>query len=115
MSIFLAGGSLTALTKSKPGSRMDVRLITVGESQRHLTDKCLCAAVKVRAAQFFKIYQFDVACSNGAEMIAHGLRACIKKHWHDDDFSVLKMDMKNAFNMVLHLIFLSKCSTYFPP
>ena len=86
VSTFLAGGSLTALNKSKPGSPMDVRPISVGESLRHLTSKCLCAAVKVKAAEFFKPYQLGgVACSSGAEKIAHGLRACIEKHWHDGD------------------------------
>ena len=76
--------------------------------------KCLCAAVKTKAAEFFKPFQFGVACSFGAEKIAHGLRACIEKHWLDDDFVVLKVDMKNAFNMVSRQALLSECSTHFP-
>ena len=55
-----------------------------------------------------------VACSFGAEKIAHGLRACIENHWLDDDFVVLKVDMKNAFNMVSRQALLSECSTHFP-
>ena len=48
-----------------------------------------------------KPYHFGVACSNVAEKIAHGLRgACVDKHWLGDDFVVLKVGMKNNFNMV---------------
>ena len=67
VSTFLAGGSLTALNKSKPGSLLDVRPIAVGESLCRLTSKCLCAVLKGKAAVFFKPRQFGVACSNGAE------------------------------------------------
>ena len=94
VSTFLAGGSLTALNKSKPGSSIDVRPIAVGESLCRLTSKWLCAVVKGKSAEFLP-HQFGVACSNGAEKIAHGLRACVNKYWLDYDF--LKV---NAFNIV---------------
>ncbi|KAL5494323.1 hypothetical protein EMCRGX_G015630 [Ephydatia muelleri] len=48
-----------------------------GESLRRLTSKRLCAIVKGKAAEFFEPHQFGVACSNGAEKIARGLRACV--------------------------------------
>ena len=32
----------------------------------------------------------------GAEKIVHGLRACVEKHWLEENFVVLKVDMKNA-------------------
>ena len=65
-----------------------------------LTGKCLCAMVKLKATDFFHPFQYGVACPSGAEKIAHGLRACIDEHWGDDDFAVLKIDMRNAFNVV---------------
>ena len=114
VSTFLASGSLTALNKSKPGSPLDVRPIAVGESLRRLTSKCLCAVVKGKAAEFFKPHQFGVACSNGAEKIAHGLRACVNKYWLDDDFVPLKVNMKNAFDMVSQEAILSECNKLFP-
>ena len=49
VSTFLAGGSLTALNKSKSGSIMDIHPIAVGESLSRLVGKCLCAAVKIKA------------------------------------------------------------------
>ena len=35
---------------------------------------------------------------SGSEKVVHGLRACMDKHWEDDDFAVVKVDMRNAFN-----------------
>ena len=99
LSAFLAGGNLTALNKSKAGGPFDVCPITIGEALPCLTGKWRCAMVKVKATDFF---QFGVACSFGAEKIAeaHGLRARIEEHWGEDDFAVLKIDMRNAFNVL---------------
>ena len=36
------------------------------------------------------------------------------KHWFDDDFGVLKIDMKNAFNLVSRQALLSECAKHFP-
>ena len=101
-------------TVKKRVSIFDIRPVAVGESLRNLVGKCLCAAVKTKAAEFYKPFQFGVACSFGAENIAHGLRTCIENHWLDDDFIVLKVDMKNAFNMVSCQALFSECSTHFP-
>ena len=89
---YLAGGNLTALNKSKPGCPFDVRPIAVGEALRWLVGKCLCALVKVKAQQFFKPFQYGVACLFGAEKIVHGLRDCVEQHWLEDD-AVLKVDL----------------------
>eukprot|EP00731_Ephydatia_muelleri_P004786 Em0002g962a len=67
-----------------------------------------------KAAEFFQPHQFGVSCSMGAEKIAHGLRACVDRHWKDEGFSVLKLDMRNAFNVVSRQAFLSECSLHFP-
>ena len=78
MSIFLAGGSLTALNKLKDGCLSDVRPIAVGEVLRRLTGKCLCALVKLKASDFFEPLQFGVACPLGSETIIHGIRSCVQ-------------------------------------
>eukprot|EP00731_Ephydatia_muelleri_P028587 Em0020g231a len=62
--IFLAGGNITALNS---------------------------AAVIAKAASFFEPYRFGAASLLGVEKI---VRACIEEHWTDDDFGVLKVDMK---------------------
>ena len=111
---YLAGGNLTALNKYKPGCPFDVWPIAVGEALCRLVGKCLCAAVKVRAQQFFHPFQFGVACPLGAEQMIHGLRDCIEQHWIENDFVVLKVDLKNAFNMVSRQAVLNECGKHFP-
>ena len=36
------------------------------------------------------------------------------KHWEDDDFAVVKVDMRNAFNMVSRQAILDECALHFP-
>eukprot|EP00731_Ephydatia_muelleri_P002838 Em0001g2838a len=67
VSLFMAGGSLTALSKVKPGCAPDIRPIAVGEVLRRLTGKCLCAVLKQRVIDFFEPIQFGVACPMGSE------------------------------------------------
>ena len=98
VSRFMAGGSLTALSKLKPGCAPDIRPIAVGEVLRRLTGKCLCAVIKYRVINFCEPIQFCVACPMGSEKVIHGIRACVNKHWNGVDFSVLKVDFKLAFN-----------------
>eukprot|EP00731_Ephydatia_muelleri_P001670 Em0001g1670a len=114
VSIFLAGGNLTALQKSKPGCPLDVRPIAVGEALRRLVGKCLCSMLKSKAAEFFDPLQRGVACAAGAEKIAHGLRGCMDENWQAEGFTVLKIDLVNAFNLVSRHALLSECSTHFP-
>ena len=61
----------------------------------------MCALVKDKAAEFFQPRQLGVACHAGAEMVVHALRGCIKEHWMDEDIVVLKVDMRNTFNVPL--------------
>ena len=73
VSRFMAGGSLTALSKLKPGCAPDIRPIAVGEVLRRLTGKCLCAVIKYRVINFFEPIQFCVACPMGSEKVIHEL------------------------------------------
>ena len=56
VSLFMAGRSLTALSKLKPGCAPDIRPIAMGEVLRRLTGKCLCAVLKQRVIDFFEPY-----------------------------------------------------------
>eukprot|EP00731_Ephydatia_muelleri_P027927 Em0019g800a len=46
------------------------------------------------------------------EEIVCGLRDCIEQHWLEDDFVVLKVDLKNAFNMVSRQAVLTECAVW---
>ena len=85
-------------TAPNKANSSDIRPIGVGEVLRCLAGKCLCVALKEKAASFFEPHQYGVACPHGAEQINHGLRACMEEHWLDQDFGVMKVDMKNAFS-----------------
>eukprot|EP00731_Ephydatia_muelleri_P013062 Em0007g372a len=113
VSIFLAGGNLTALQKSKPGCPLDVRPIAVGEALRRLVGKCLCSMLKNKAAEFFDPLQRGVACAAGAEKIAHGLRGCMDENWEVEGFTVLKIDLVNAFNLSKRLPLILNAVTFY--
>ena len=100
ISRFLIGGSLAALNKEIKVCCPDIRPISVDESLRQLTGKCLCAALKDKASEYFEPLQLGVACSYGSETIMHGLRKCLEEHWMEDNFVVATIDMQNAFNLV---------------
>ena len=74
--------------------------IIVGETLRRLAGKCLCAVIKCKASDLFLPLQVGVACPMGAEKMVHGLRGCVEAHSNDYDFVVLKIDLRNAFNLV---------------
>ena len=93
---YLARGCLIALEKNKPDCPPDIQPITVGESLRRLTGKCLCIDSK---RDFFISHQMGVACPSGSEKIIPGLHCCIHEHCSTTDFTVLKIDLKNAFNL----------------
>ena len=114
VSKYLAGGNLMALNKLKEGNAYDIRPIAVGEVLRRLTGKCLCSLTKHKATEFFQPLQFGVACPAGTEKVIHGLRACMEGHWNDDDFAVVKVDMRNAFNLVSRQALLDECAVHFP-
>ena len=114
VSKFLAGGSLTALVKNKEGRPLDIRPIVVGEALRRLTGKCLCIITKPKASDFFTPFQYGVACPAGAEKVIHGVRSSIQEHWKDDNFTVCKVDMSNAFNLLSRQALLEECAVHFP-
>ena len=88
-----------------------IRPIAVEETLRKLTGKCLCTLVKEKASDFFQPLQFGVSCALGSEKVTLGLRCCRDEHWDSDKFVVLKIDMRNAFNLVSRQTLLDKCAT----
>ena len=58
----------------------------------------MCAFIVITCKNNNK--QYGVACPAGAEKVIRGIRSCIQEHWKDDNFTVCKVDMSNAFNLV---------------
>ena len=69
---------------------------------------------KDKATQFFNPFQYGVACPAGTEKIVHKLRQVIEDNWNNGDFAILKVDMRNAFNLVSREAVLHQCAIHFP-
>ena len=91
----------------------DIRPITVGKTLRSLVGKCLCRITKVKASDFFSPHQLGAACPYGVETIVHGLSMCVEEHGNDNDSVVMKIDFRNAFNLVSRQALLEECREHF--
>ena len=67
----------------------------------------------MKASDFFSPHQLGVACPYGVEKIVHGLRICNEEHANDKDFVVMKIDLRNAFNLVSRQALLDECRAHF--
>jgi len=92
----LTGACLTALPKKPTGTRP----VAAGELCRRIVGKALIAQVRDRLPDTFLPYQFGVGVPSGVERMVHKVRRVFAAHKDDPDFVLLKVDMKNAFNMV---------------
>ncbi|KAL5469225.1 hypothetical protein EMCRGX_G030449 [Ephydatia muelleri] len=71
----------------------------------------MCAFIVITCKNNNK--QYGVACPAGAEKVIRGVRSCIQEHWKDDNFTVCKVDMSNAFNLVSRQALLEECAVHF--
>ena len=56
---------------------------------------------------------YGVGCPGGVEVVAHSLRDTLRKH-KDSDLALLKIDFKNAFNLLERDTFVKASSARFP-
>jgi hypothetical protein len=91
----LYGASLTALSKKSGG----IRPIAVGCIYRRLVSKIGVIFMSDRFAKYFSPIQVGFGVKNGAEAGAHSARRFFN-HPHATTTAFLKIDYKNAFNMV---------------
>jgi hypothetical protein len=92
---FLAGGVSIALSKGNNA----VRPLCSGDPLRRLVGKCFCMAGKTDISKAFKGRNYGVGCPGGVEVVAHSLRDTLAAH-AGSDLALLKIDFKNAFNLV---------------
>ena len=106
---FIAGGVSIALSKPSRG----VRPLCCGDSIRRLVAKCFCHGGKDEISKSFAGQNYGVGCPGGVEVIAHSLRDTLRRH-KDSDWGLLKIDFKNAFNLLERGTFVSAVSSRFP-
>ena len=97
------------LLKEKGG----VRPIAIGNTLRRLTFKICNTGLVSNAIQYFLPLQFGVGMKGGAEGTFHSLRFFLKENMGSDN-AVLKIDFKNAFNLVDRKCLLDVIADKFP-
>jgi hypothetical protein len=106
---FVAGGVSIALSKPKKG----IRPLCSGDPIRRLVAKCFCLGGKDEITEVFKNRNFGVGCPGGVEIVSHSLRDSLEKH-KGSGMGLLKIDFKNAFNLVSRSHFVSAVTEIFP-
>ena len=105
----MAGGVSIALEKSATA----VRPLACGDPIRRLVGKCFCLGAKDQISRAFEGKNYGVGCKGGVEVVTHSLRDSIKAH-KGSELGLLKIDFKNAFNMVNRNHFMKKAHEMFP-
>ncbi len=59
-------------------------------------------------------HQVGVATRNGTETIIHSVRSMVDRLGADASYGLLKLDLRNAFNLVSRLPFRKVVSLHFP-
>jgi hypothetical protein len=98
----VCGANLTALVKKDGG----LRPIACGDVWRRLAARCVCKNFAADFRSTLAPFQFGVAVSGGAEILAHTARFLFEMSPDRRDFLLLKFDFKNAFNCVARQFFL---------
>ena len=105
----MAGGVSIALEKSQTA----VRPLACGDPIRRLVAKCFCLGGKEAISKAFAGKNYGVGCKGGVEVVAHSLRDTLAKH-KGSKLGLLKIDFKNAFNMVSRNHFMKQAHEMFP-
>jgi hypothetical protein len=107
---FVAGGVSIALAKPNRG----VRPLCSGDAFRRLVAKCFCHGGRDQISESFKGQNDGVGCPGGVEVVTHSLRDALARH-KNSNMALLKIDFKNAFNLVERDQFIKAVSDRFPP
>jgi len=98
-----------ALEKGKTA----VRPLACGDPIRRLVAKCFCVAGKEEISKAFAGRNYGVGCPGGVEVVAHFLRDCLNRH-KGSRVGLLKIDFRNAFNMIDRTHFVKPSCEMFP-
>ncbi|KAG5894912.1 hypothetical protein JTB14_008873 [Gonioctena quinquepunctata] len=90
------GASLCALQKKHGG----IRPIAVGTFYRRYVAKLCCMKIKEDLGSLLRPLQFGFSTPGGCEAVAHSARRYINQHPDPSSKVFLKLDFKNAFNMI---------------
>ena len=103
----LSAARLVALPKGQG----DVRPIAIGDALRRITAQTICSQMRETFSEFFTPLQHGVATSGGSELLVNHIRFLLESN---SEWSVLKTDVKNAFNSIQRSSLLKSISSSFP-
>ena len=103
------GATLCAFNKKDGG----IRPIAVGLCFRRLVAKVICSRLNEPLGNILRPKQLGFGTKCGAEAAIHSMRRFINFP-HSSDKVILKIDYKNAFNMVNRDVILSNINEHFP-
>lgn len=106
----LYGASLCALKKKDGG----IRPIAVGTFYRRLVAKIACRKMLSKLGSIFRPIQFGVGTPGGCETVTHSARRFINQHTSFSEKVFLKLDFKNAFNMIHRDVMLQEVMSHIP-
>ena len=96
---FLAGAKLIPLRK--PGAKLAVRPVAVGECLRRIVGKVAMQDSEVREAiQQMVPTQIGVGVQGACETTAIAIQNWVEQHVHQPNWAILQVDVKNAFNSI---------------
>ena len=107
---YFCGANLYPLKKKDEG----ISPISVSETLRRLVSKCLNTSVKTEAEMFFSPTQLGVGVKGGCTIIVYSVRSLIDIYSSSTDKCLLKIDFKNAFNLISRESIISQVAKYFP-
>ena len=90
-----------------------MRPLACGDPIRRLVAKCFCAAGKEEISKSCAGRNYGVGCPGGVEVVAHSLRDCLKEH-KGSKLGLLKIDFRDAFNLVKRSHFVKAACEMFP-
>ena len=90
-----------------------IRPLACGDPLRRLVGKCFCVVAREEISKNFEGRNFGVGCKGGVEVVAHSLRDVVSKS-KDTKLALLKIDFKNAFNLIKREHFVPAVCKMFP-
>jgi hypothetical protein len=101
---------IAALTKATGG----LRPIAIGEVMRRLTSRLAVQHASPAVQAYFQPHQVGVGTRGGAEAVVHAAQALVLRLGSDSSIALLKVDLRNAFNMVDRGTFFAAVRTHCP-
>jgi hypothetical protein len=107
---YIAAAPVIPLKKKDGG----IRPIAIGEIWRRITSKVAVRAVKLKTKKYFAPYQVGVGIPNGCDAIVHAVNRVVEENKHDEDIVLMKVDFKNAFNLIDRKTFIRQVRSICP-